>query len=132
MKKRKENYRLPDSELAVMQVIWNEDEPIGSGKVVAILSEERGWSRSTIQALLARLEEKGFLICEKKGRLNLYRSVVKEKKYVTNETKSFLENFYHNSYRGLIASLVEEDAISEDDIEDIISIIKTTGKEEKE
>lgn len=132
MKKKKENYRLPDSELAVMQVIWNEDEPIGSGKIAAILSEERGWSRSTVQALLTRLEEKDFLMCEKKGRLNLYRSMVKEKDYISNETKSFLENFYHNSYRGLIASLVEEETISEDDIDDIISIIKNNGNEEKD
>lgn len=132
MKKKKENYRLPDSELAVMQVIWSEDEPIGSGKIAAILSEERGWSRSTVQALLTRLEEKDFLMCEKKGRLNLYRAMVKEKDYISNETKSFLENFYHNSYRGLIASLVEEETISEDDIDDIISIIKNNGNEEKD
>lgn len=42
------------------------------------------------------------------------------------------ENFYHNYYRGLIASLAEEEAISEADIDDIISIIKNSGKEEKE
>lgn len=132
MKKRKEGYRLPDSELAVMQVIWREEEPIGSGKIVTILSQERDWSRSTVQALLARLEEKGFLSCEKKGRLNLYTTLIKEKEYTAKETKSFLENFYHNSYRGLIASLVEEEAISEEDIDDIISIIKNSGNEEKE
>lgn len=40
------------------------------------------------------------------------------------------ENFYHNYYRGLIASLAEEEAISEAD--NIISIIKNSGKEEKE
>ena len=115
--------RLPDSELAVMQVIWTEETPIGSGKVVQILEQERGWTRSTVQVLLKRLEEKGFLGCERKGRLKMYCSLVAREDYVSKETKTFLEHFYQNSYQGLIASLVKSEAIREEDIDEIVSII---------
>lgn len=115
--------RLPDSELAVMQVIWTEETPIGSGKVVQILEQERGWTRSTVQVLLKRLEEKGFLGCERNGRLKLYCPLVAREDYVSNETKTFLEHFYQNSYQGLIASLVKSEAIREEDIDEIVSII---------
>ena len=115
--------RLPDSELAVMQIIWAEQTPIGSGKIVQMLEQEKGWTRSTVQVLLKRLEEKGFLECEKKGRLKMYKPLVEREGYVSKETKSFLEHFYNNSYQGLIASLVKNETIGEDDIADIISII---------
>lgn len=115
--------RLPDSELAVMQVVWAKQPPIGSGKIVQILEQERGWTRSTVQVLLKRLEEKGFLGCKKEGRLKIYTPLVEKEQYVSRETKSFLEHFYDNSYQGLIASLVKNETISQDDIEDIVSII---------
>ena len=116
--------RLPDSELAVMQVIWQEETPIGSGKVVKILEQERGWTRSTVQVLLKRLEEKGFLGCEREGRLKLYHPLIPREEYVSKETKRFLEHFYQNSYQGLIASLVKNETIGEEDIDEIVSIIK--------
>lgn len=115
--------RLPDSELAVMQVIWMEETPIGSGKIVQILEQERGWTRSTVQVLLKRLEEKGFLGCEREGRLKLYHPLVAREDYVSKETKTFLEHFYQNSYQGLIASLVKSETIKEEDIDEIVSII---------
>ena len=115
--------RLPDSELAVMQIIWAEQTPIGSGKIVQMLEQEKGWTRSTVQVLLKRLEEKGFLGCKIEGRLKMYKPLVEREGYVSKETKSFLEHFYNNSYQGLIASLVKNETIGEDDIADIISII---------
>ncbi|MCI8409271.1 MAG: BlaI/MecI/CopY family transcriptional regulator [Lachnospiraceae bacterium] len=120
--------RLPDSELAVMQVIWTEEIPIGSGKVVQILEQERGWTRSTVQVLLKRLEEKGFLGCEREGRLKFYCPLVAREDYVSKETKTFLEHFYQNSYQGLIASLVKSETIREEDIDEIVSIITNNSR----
>lgn len=116
--------RLPDSELNVMKVIWNSKEPIGSGKIMEVLGNEKNWTRSTIQVLLARLEEKGFITCEKKGRLKFYIPLIEEKLYCAKETKSFLDHFYNSSYKKLITTLVQDNTLHEDDIEDIIKIIR--------
>lgn len=115
--------RLPDSELQVMKIIWNNETPIGTGKITDILSEEKHWSRSTIQVLLSRLEERRFIQCQKQGRLKYYIPLVKEEDYCAKETKTFLEHFYNNSYKKLISSLVESNTIGVQDIDDIIEII---------
>ncbi len=126
------NYeRLPDSELLVMQMIWKSGESIGTGRIVELVCEQRNWSRSTVQVLLARLEERGFLEIKKKGRLKFYEPLVTEEEYLSKETKTFLEQFYSNSYKKLIASLVENQTISEDDIDDIIQIIKDAKGDDK-
>lgn len=122
--KKQEIERLPDSELALMRLIWESKEPVGTGYLAEILGKEKGWTRSTIQVLLARLEEKQFVTFRKEGRLKYYTPLVREEVYRKSETKTFLEQFYHNSYKGLIAALVQEEEMSEEDIQEIMSIIK--------
>lgn len=123
-KKKQEIERLPDSELALMRLIWEAKEPVGTGYLAEILGKEKGWTRSTIQVLLARLEEKQFVTFRKEGRLKYYTPLVQEEEYRKSETRTFLEQFYHNSYKGLIAALVQEEEMSEEDIQEIMSIIK--------
>lgn len=121
----KEGYnRLPDSELLIMQIIWQGGKPVGTGRIVELVGEQRNWSRSTVQVLLTRLEERGFIEVMKKGRLKYYVPVIKEEEYLSKETKTFLEQFYSNSYKKLIASLVQNQTIKEEDLDDIINIIK--------
>lgn len=116
--------RLPDSELAVMKMIWGAGGSVGTGYLAKELESEKGWSRSTIQVLLARLEEKGFVKCKKEGRCKYYTPLVSEEAYRKAETKTFLEQFYHDSYKGLIAALVQEEDMSEEDIQEILQIIR--------
>lgn len=123
-KKNQKMERLPDSELAIMRLIWEAGEPVGTGYLADILGKEKGWSRSTVQVLLARLEEKQFAACEKKGRLKFYTPLVQEEVYRRSETRSFLEQFYHNSYKGLIAALVREEELGEADIREILEMIQ--------
>ncbi|MGB8451215.1 MAG: BlaI/MecI/CopY family transcriptional regulator [Anaerocolumna sp.] len=61
-----------------MKVIWNNQVPIGTGKIIEVLVEEKNWSRSTVQVLLSRLEERGFIECQKKGRLKYYIPLIEE------------------------------------------------------
>ncbi|HBI62778.1 MAG TPA: transcriptional regulator [Lachnospiraceae bacterium] len=126
MKKQKEEGigRLPDSELAIMQIIWEAKEPVGTGYLADILGREREWSRSTVQVLLARLEEKKFVSFQKKGRLKFYEPLVSQEVYRQSETKTFLEQFYHNSYKGLVTALVQEEKLSREDIQEIMEMIQ--------
>lgn len=128
--KKKSIERLPDSELYVMNIIWKFKNPVGTGEIVQQLNKEKNWSRSTVQVLLARLEEKGFIQCQRQGRLKYYTSLIEEEIYRSKETKSFLEHFYNNSYKKLIASLAHTNKITDEDIEDIVHIIKEANKEE--
>lgn len=126
-KKRKAE-RLPDSELVIMQLIWEASEPVGTGYLANILEKEKNWSRSTIQVLLARLEEKKFVLCQKQGRLKYYTPLIPQDEYRQSETKTFLEQFYHNSYKGLVATLVQEEKLSKEDIEELMEMINDSSE----
>ncbi len=66
-----------DTELAVLKVLWD----LGQGSVRDVLAaaereEERDWAYTTVQTLLNRLQEKGFVQSEKSGRAFVFRPVV--------------------------------------------------------
>ena len=46
--------QLPDSEFAVIQLLWNR-APQAADDLIAQLGDERGWAASTVKTLLARL-----------------------------------------------------------------------------
>lgn len=123
-RKNKGMERLPDSELAVMRLIWEAGEAVGTGYLADVLGEQKGWTRSTIQVLLARLEEKKFVLCQKEGRIKYYTPLIQEEDYRKSETKTFLEQFYNNSCKGLITALVQEEEMTEEDIQEILKILK--------
>ena len=115
---------LPDSELKVMKVIWNKNKKMSTGEIDSELKGETEWKLSTLQVILSRLTEKGFLKNEKIGRINYYSSIVDFSRYSRNETKNFIRKMYDNSSKKLIASLIEgDDSLTDDDIEEIKKIL---------
>lgn len=126
----KEFVKLPDSELYIMQAIWSTKTPVGTGKIVELINRSKDWSRSTIQVLLTRLEERGFIRMEKIGRLKYYSPIIKEEDYLSKETRSFLKHFYNNSYKKLIASLVQDTNLSEEDYDELLTIIQKAKESE--
>lgn len=111
---------LPDSELKVMKIVWNNSKKMSTGEILAELKNEVEWKLSTLQVILSRLTEKGFLENEKIGRINYYSPIVDSSKYTKHETKNFIKKMYDNSSKKLIASLIEGDnMLTKEDIEEI-------------
>lgn len=119
---------LPDSELKVMMVIWGKGEKMSTGEILAELKDEITWKLSTLQIILSRLVEKGFLANEKIGRYNYYYALVDGGEYTKFETKNFVKKIYNNSSKKLIASLLEGDeTLTEEDIEEIRNMLNKGG-----
>ncbi len=119
---------LPDSELKVMTVIWKNKTKMSTGEILSNIKNETNWKLSTLQIILSRLVDKGFLKVEKIDRFNYYSSLIDPNKYKIFETKNFIKKMYNNSGKKLIASLIEDDEMLTD--EDIAEIKKMLNKGE--
>ena len=60
-----------------------------------------------------------FLACEKRGRSNFYSALISEKQYKEEESRSFLDRLYSNSFKGLVAALYDGKAISKEDLAEL-------------
>lgn len=119
--------KLPDAELEVMLAIWKSERPMHTGEILKRLPPEKQGRIQALQVLLGRLAEKGFVDCEKIGRLNYYTPLVPEQEYRSLETATFIERLYGNSPARLVAALVREGSLDEQTLAEIRLILDRKG-----
>ena len=86
-------------------------------------SLKNNWAKTTLLNFLTRLVQRGFVECEKEGRVNLYSPRVAREEYMKRESKSILKKFHKHSITDLVASLYDVDAITDDDLEQLEKFI---------
>lgn len=120
--------KIPDTELEVMQVIWNNTTPITTTDIKKILEKERPWSVGALQTLLSRLIDRGFLKGEMHGKSKAYTPLVSENDYIVIESKSFLKRLSGNSITRLVTSLYDSKSISDEDLDELNAFIEQTRR----
>ncbi len=120
--------RIPDSELEIMMIIWEANEPVSSAYILEKLEGEKTWAHTTVLNFLARLVDRGFLEISKQGRFNYYNPIIDEKDYLQKESKTFLEKMHKNSLKSFVAALYDGDAISKEDLEELSNFVDEVSK----
>lgn len=124
--------KLGEAELEIMQVIWNSQTPTTSNYILKELQGLRKWQLSTLMTSLARLSEKGYVVCDRSMGVNLYSASISEDDYKASTSKNFLEKLYSNSVQNLIATLYGNKVITDSDIKELRSFLDTIeAKREK-
>ena len=83
--------RLPDTELEVMQAIWNCTPPVSKSDIEAIVYCTHPMAETTLQTLLTRLTEKGFLSVTIEKRKKNYTPLIAREDYQISQSKSFFQ-----------------------------------------
>ena len=120
--------RITESEAEVLEILWQAGEPLPVTPIRTQLETERGWDASTAKTLLRRLCEKGVVEAEKRE-VFYYRPLLTREKYRRWSARSLLERVFRGDARDLIASLVEEDRLSEADLEELREILYAKGEQ---
>lgn len=94
---------LPDSELDIMLVVWRAGKPVSAPSILEAL--EKPLTASALHSYLKRLEEKGFLVCEKDGRVNCYTALIPEEEYRRQAGGAVLDKLYDGSLKTFAAAL---------------------------
>ncbi len=126
MEKAGASKKIPESELEIMMAVWEHGGEVTSDQLSKMLNKT--WKKTTLLNLLSRLCDRGFLHCEKRGKLNFYTPLVEEGDYVRRESASFLKKVHHNSLTSLVASLYDGRAITKDDLTELEKYIKEAGQ----
>lgn len=115
--------RLPDSELELMMIIWESSEPVCRMDIEQKLDKDRNILPNTILSFLSRLEDKGFIKKEKRGKVNYYSPLIEEDKYLQEEGKSIFKKVFGGSLNKFVTSLYDGKAIDKKDIEELRDIL---------
>lgn len=112
-----------DSELAILEVLWSAGSALNAGEIRNALNDHKNWERTTVLTLIQRLVKKGALLQEKRAQNNrevyYYTPCIAREEYIRAETKNFIEKFFKGSSKNLAAALVDSDALTKKDIEEL-------------
>lgn len=111
----KKNERLADSELDIMRVLWSEEKGVKASEIVKKLSKTRSWTRQTVHVLLSRLETKGFVKADRSEYFHVFYAAIEESEYLAHESGIIMKKT-GSSIHSLLASLIEADELTDDDI----------------
>ena len=118
----KELRRLPDSELEVIQALWELEEPICRAAVEEKL-EHRRLAVTTLLTLLTRLSDKGFVRIEKDGRRSRYVPLVSRKDYQAAQSRRFVQQVCGGSISAFASALCDS-GLSREELDELRRLLE--------
>lgn len=119
--------QISEAEFEVMKIVWRY-APISTNEITERLLQTTTWSPKTIQTLIKRLVTKGALSYEKQSRVFVYTPLVKESEYIGQESATFLERYYDGDITAMLTTYIENDQLSETEIEQLRSLLSKRSK----
>lgn len=119
--------QISEAEYEVMKIVWKH-APINTNEITEKLLQSTSWSPKTIQTLIKRLVTKGVLTYEKQSRVFVYTPLAKESEYICQESNSFLNRYYDGDITAMLSAYIENDKLTEPEIETLRSLLSKRGK----
>lgn len=119
--------QISEAEYQIMKILWA-DYPLSTNEICRRAQETHDWSQKTIHTLLSRLTAKQVLTYEQKGRMYYYIPLISQSRYLHQENKLFLNRFYGGSVLPMLSSLLSNEELSEDELQDLSNLLNEKRK----
>ena len=115
--------RISEAEWQVMKPLWAKSPQTGN-QIVEALSGVTRWSPKTVKTLLNRLVRKKAIGFDRRGREYLYFPLVDRQTCTRAESRGFLKRVFDGAVRPMLAAMIENEDLSQDDIKELKRILK--------
>jgi predicted transcriptional regulator len=120
---------LAEGQLEIMNFIWEHGE-VTVGGVWKALSARRKVARNTVQTMLLRLKEKGWLHSRTDGHAHRYRAAVPREATLRRMAQRLVDMAFGGSTEGLLAALLGRRGVSPEEAERIRALIDQAEKKQ--
>lgn len=112
----------------LMEVIWDQGE-VTVTEVRQALAPKRKLARNTVQTMLVRLEEKGWLKHRTEGRSYIYSANVPRTTSLGAKVVQLVDRFFAGSPEDMVTALIEYRGLSPEEAQRIQSMIDAADLE---
>ncbi len=84
---------------------------------------------NTISTIIRTLEEKGYIGYNSFGNTHQYYAIVSESEYRNKSLNLVVDKYFGNSYKRVVSALIEEEKLSIEELQDLITQVKNQSKE---
>ncbi|HPM22440.1 MAG TPA: BlaI/MecI/CopY family transcriptional regulator [Phycisphaerae bacterium] len=124
-------YELGTAELEVLKVLWDE----GPGSVRDVLETLHARSRmvayTTVQTMLTRLAQKGFVRADKSGAAFVYRATITRAEISQSRLRQLLDQLYDGAAGQLVLQLLKTERLKPGEIEELQKLIERLDAKRK-
>ena len=118
---------LTQLESEVMQAVWKK-APCTVEAVHEIVSRKRDLKETSVRTILLRLEQKGYLRHEERGRAYLYSAVEPARSLAARAVRQIIDSFCKGSVEELVSGMVEAKVLSRDELESLEEYVRERRK----
>ena len=120
---------LSNMEWKLMNQLW-ESAPMTLMQLTRALAPDTGWTKHTVITMLTRLENKEAVRWEQVGRTRHYFPVISREEARREETAGFLDRVYGGRLGLMVNALVEDHALTKEDVDELREILRRAGEKE--
>ena len=127
MKRDKDNQTLTRVEMEIMNRLWAKDKPSASVRELLAEYPDPKPAYTTLGTYMKILTEKGFVKPEKReddGKTFFFRPLITQDEYRKRVVKDVKNTLFGGSLRSLVNFFAKEEKIPDDEIRDLLSLIK--------
>ena len=115
------------TETEILRLVWELNEATVQ-QIREKLPSNRSLAYNTVQTLLCRLEQKGYLKHHLKGRAHVFSALVKPREVIKTTVRDFLGRLFGGDPKPLVQFLAEDGKLDEEDIKRLRELIKKKKK----
>ena len=118
---------LSEAQLEIMGIVWDREE-VSVSEIWEVLSDRRPLARNTVQTMVTRLEEKGWIGHRTLGKTFLYSALVSRDETLGSMVDQLVKTAFDGSAEGLVLALLQGRGLSRDEAKRIRAMIDEADK----
>ena len=122
--------KLTPAQLEIMNLFWERGE-LGVAQVWKVLSTRRKVARNTVQTMLTRLVERGWLLARPEGKAFCFRASRPRKSTLRRMVSQLLDTAFNGSASGMVMALLEARRLSPEEAQHIRTLIERSQEAKK-
>jgi len=126
--KRKSIDDLGKLQNSVMETVWSLSEAT-TRQVWERLNQKRPLAYTSVLSIMQRLEKAGWLSHRVEGRTYVYEATLSREQEGRRSLKEFIQNVFHGDSQVVFQHLIEDEALSEQDLLALRRLIEQKRKE---
>lgn len=111
-----------------MNEIWGSG-PVTVRAVHARLTDETGWSYSTVKTVMSRLVEKQVLVAEKRGNTNYFQPLASRHQAQSSAVGRLLDSAFAGGVSGLVQHLLSERRLKPRELKELRRLLAERDKD---
>jgi predicted transcriptional regulator len=121
---------LTPTQLEIMQLVWDRGE-LSVAQVWKLLAGRRSVARNTVQTMLTRLADKGWLLVRAEGKAFYFRASRPRKSTVRGIMSQLIDTVFDGSAGRLVMTLLDDRRIPADELRRIRERIERAERRER-